>query len=53
MFGQLVFALIEVVISHFHALDVQVELFPGQQTLLADQIAELKITQLRVAQLVL
>ena len=51
--GQLVLALVEVVVGHLHALDVQVELLAGQQALLAGQVAELEIAQLRVAQFVL
>ena len=51
--GQLVLALVEVVVGHLHALDVQVELLAGQQALLAGQVAELEIAQFRVAQLVL
>lgn len=51
--GQLVLALVEVVVGHLHALDVHVELLPGQQALLAGQVAELKIAQFRIAQFVL
>ena len=51
--GQLVLALVQFVVGHLHALDVQVELLAGQQAFLAGQVAELEIAQLRVAQFVL
>ena len=44
--GQLVLALVQVVVGHLHALDVQVELLAGQQAFLAGQVAELEIAQL-------
>src|SRR5438105_2126997 len=53
MLGHFIFAAVEVVVGHFHALDVQIELFASEQTLLAGQVAELKIAQFRVAQLML
>ena len=51
--GQLVLALVQLVVGQLHALDVEVELLAGEQALLAGEVAELEEGQVRVAQLVL
>ncbi len=53
MLGQFVLAPVQLQVGHLHALHVQVELLPGQQSFLAGQVAELEVAQRRVAQLVL
>jgi hypothetical protein len=40
-------------IDHLHALDVRVQLFADQQSLLTNQVAELDIAQFRLTQFVL
>ena len=51
--GQFILTLVEFVVGHLHALDIDVELFSRQQTLLAGQVAKLEKADFRVAQLVL
>ena len=51
--GQLVLALVQVVIGHLHGLDVEQQLFAGQQAFVAVQIVELDVGQRGIAQLVL
>ena len=48
MFGQLVLALVELMVGHLHALDVQIEFFARKQPFFSGEIAELEETQLRL-----
>ena len=53
MFGHLVLTLVEIVVGHFHGLDVEQQLFAREQPLIAVQIIELNVGQGGIAQLVL
>ena len=53
MFDHLIFALVEIVVGHFHGLDVEQQLFAREQSFIAIQVIELNVGQRGISQLVL
>ena len=45
MLGQLVLALVEIVVGHLHGLDVEQQFFAGQQAFVSVEVVELNVGQ--------